>query len=73
MDEMKLNLSTKLMRGLVAKLIKKAIYNKFGCDVNIEIKYLSVGYTDGKANLQLDMDADIGKDELGKILNLSGL
>lgn len=73
MDEMKLNLSTKLMRGLVAKLIKKAIYNKFGCEVNIELNYFAVEYKDGRANLKTDIYADIGKDELGKILNSIGL
>lgn len=73
MDEMKLKLSTLFMRGLVAKFIEKTIYKKFGCKVNVELNDLIVGYTDGKAHLTVDMDADIEKEELGKILKSIGL
>ena len=42
MDEMKLKLSTKFMRGIVSKLIARSIYKKYGYRVNVQLNDLDI-------------------------------
>lgn len=42
MDEMKIKLSTRLMRGLVAKVLSKAISKQLGCKTNIQLNEIEV-------------------------------
>lgn len=71
MDEMKI--SSKFMRNLVAKLVKKTIKKKVGYDVDIQLNELTVTVTDGTAHVHLSVDAELNKDELTKILGMVGL
>lgn len=61
MDELKLNLGSKFMRGMVSKLISKYIYKKFGYRVEINLEALNVGMIDGdtviKTNVELKMNS----------------
>lgn len=62
MDEMKLKLSTRLLKGVVAKLLSRLVYSKTGCKVNIHIDELDVWMLDGnttvRANLELKMKSE---------------
>ena len=49
MDELKLNLSSKFMRGIVTKLIAKAIYKKTGYKIEVELNSINVEVINGKA------------------------
>lgn len=71
MDEMKLG--SKLMKGVVAKIIRKAIKNKFGCDVDLVINGFYISYDDNIANLHLDANAQMGKENLEAILKEADL
>ena len=73
MDALKLNLSTKFMKGIVTKLIAKAIYKKFGYKVDIQLNEIGIEVTGGKAYIHLDADAEINNDELVKIVKSIGL
>ena len=73
MDEMKLKLSTKFMRGIVAKLVSKAIFKKFGCEVNIQINEIEITTHDGKVYLHANVDGEMSNDEFKKIIKTSGL
>lgn len=68
MDELKLNLSSKFMRGIVTKLITKAINKKTGYKIEIDLHSLNVEVVDGKAYIHVDADAEINNDELMKIV-----
>ena len=68
MDELKLNLSSKLMRGIVTKLISKAVYKKTGYKIEIELNNINVEVTNGKAHIHVNADAEIDNDELMKIV-----
>lgn len=61
MDEMKLKLSTRFMRGVASKLIARFIYKKTGYKVNIQLDELDVSVIDGEtkinANVELKMDS----------------
>ena len=42
MDEMKIKLQTGIMKGVVSKLIAKAIFKKFGIKPDIELNGISL-------------------------------
>lgn len=71
MDEMKI--SSKFMRNLVAKLVKRAVKKKVGYEVDIQLNELTATVTDGTAHVHLSVDAELNKDELTKILGMVGL
>ncbi len=71
MDEMKIN--SKFMKNLIAKLIKRVIKKKTGCEADIYLNGLNVTITDGTAHIHLSVDAEVNNDELTKVLRTVGL
>lgn len=71
MDEMKI--TSAFTRNIVSKIIKKSIKKKAGYDVDIQLSELSSTIIDGKAHVHLDIDAELNKEELTKILKTIGL
>ena len=73
MDEMKFSLSTKLMRGLVAKLLGKVIRDKTGYSIDILLNQIAVSHAEnGKINIHVDMNAEIDEKEFLKITRIVG-
>lgn len=73
MDELKLILSTKFMRGIVTKIIAKAILKKTGYQVDIDLNEISVEVVDGKAHLHVNADAAINTNDLLDIVKSNDL
>lgn len=73
MDEMKIKLSTKLMRGFVSKLLARMIYKKTGYKVDIHVNDLDVKVIDGEANVAANLEVKINNDEFLKIIKSIGL
>lgn len=71
MDEMKI--TSKLMRSVATKLINRAIKSKTGYDINIKLNDLQATVIDGEAHVHVDIDANLPKDELNKLLAKAGL
>ena len=69
MDEMKLNLGSKLMRKLAAKLISKYLRKQLGVKVNIDLNELKVSYNDGDAVMKSDLVLRSERREVSKILS----
>lgn len=72
MDEMKVNLSTKFMRGIVAKLIAKSIYKKYGYKINIQLNELNVNVVDGETSIHTNVEVKLNSDEFMKIMKTVG-
>lgn len=68
MDEMKLKLSTRLMRGIVAKLIARAIRKKYGCKVTIQLNELDISVIDGDAKILVNAEATMDNKEFTDIM-----
>lgn len=68
MDELKLRLSTKFMRGLITKLISKMIYKKFGYKIDIELNAIDMETENGTTHFRLDVEAKVNNDELRRIV-----
>ena len=73
MDELKLKLSTKFMRGIVANLISKAISNKLGYNIDVLINEIALKTEDGKIKIHLDVDGEVTNDEFKNIIKSIGL
>ena len=68
MDEMKLKLTTKFMRGIVSKLIEKSIYKKYGYIVNVQLNDLDISIVDGETTINTNVEAKISSEEFKKIM-----
>ena len=68
MDELKLNLNSKFMNGIVTGLLRMVISKKLGYNVDIQLNTVNVVAKDGKVHLHLDVDAETTNDEFMKIV-----
>ena len=73
MDELKLKLSTKFMRGIITKLISKIIFSKFGYNIDIQLNEIQVKNEGGKIKLHADVDAEMTNEEFVRIIKNIGL
>lgn len=68
MDELKMKLSTKFMRGIVSKLISKFVSKKLGYKVDIQLNDLDIAVIDGDANINANVEVKINNEEFMKIM-----
>ena len=68
MDEMRIKLSTKLMRNLASKLLSKIIYQKLGYKVHIQLNDLDAHMVDGKVSVKINAEANLSSSEFSKLL-----
>lgn len=71
MDEM--NIVSKFTTNMISKLVKMVLRKKLGYDVDIQLNEIKTTITDGKTHVHLDVDAELDKEELLKILKNIGL
>lgn len=71
MDEMKIE--SKFMTGIVSKIAKKVVRNKLGCDMDIQLNGLRTMIIDEKTHVHLDLDIELTKEELNKLLKSIGV
>lgn len=73
MDELKLKLSTKFMRGIIANLVSKAIAKKVGYNIDILLNEIEVKNEGGKIHLHINADAEIENSEFVRMIKSIGL
>lgn len=71
MDELKIK--TKLMRGMLAKVLEMLIRNKTGYKVKIRLNDIDVTITEDVAHVHLDVDGDVNANDLKKFSRIVGL
>lgn len=71
MDEMRI--VSKFTRGIISKVVRKTLKKKTGYDVGVQVNELNVAITDGRAHIHLNVDAELNKEELIKLLKDIGL
>lgn len=71
MDEVKI--VSKFTRSVISKLIKTVLHKKLGYNIDIQLNEVNTTITEGKTHVHLDVDAELDKDELLKILKNIGL
>jgi len=71
MDEMKI--VSKFTTNMISKLVKMVLRKKLGYNIDIQVNEIKTTITDGKTHVHLDVDAELEKEELIKILKKIGL
>lgn len=64
---------SKFTTNMISKLVKMVLRKKLGYDIDIQLNEIKTTITDGKTHVHLDVDAELEKDELVKILKKIGL
>lgn len=65
---MKLKLSTKFMRGMLAKLLSRWIKKKLGYKVNLYFSEIQFDMVDGQTHIHVNLDADMDSEEFKKLM-----
>lgn len=70
MDEMKIKLSTKMMRSILGRIISKAIYKNMGIKPDIDIKEIGLEMKNGKIYFHINVDGNIDDSAILKVTKL---
>lgn len=68
MDEMKLNLGTRFMRKIAAKLLVKFVKKQLGVNIQLDLNELKFTYLNGDVVIKTDLELKLDKMEAKKIL-----
>lgn len=68
MDELKLNLTSKFMRGIVTKILAKMIKKAVGIQMDIDLHNVTITAEGGKIHLHANVDAETTNEEFVKLL-----
>lgn len=68
-----MKIGSKFTTGIISKLVSMVIRKKFGYDMELKLNEVNATVTDGKTHVHLDVDAELSKEELMKILASIGL
>ena len=71
MDEMKIE--SKFMRGIVSRFIEKVMRDKLGYNLDVQLNKFRTTVIDEKTHVHLDIELDLSKEELDKLLKSIGL
>lgn len=67
-----LKLSTKFMKGIVAKIISKKVYKKLGYKIDIQLNDIQVDTINGDVRLHVDVDTKMGRTEFERLMEELG-
>lgn len=68
-----MKIGSKFTTGIISKLVSMVIRKKLGYDVQLKLNEVNATVIDGKTHVHLDVDAELSKEELNKILASIGL
>lgn len=68
MDMFMLKLSTKFMKGTVAKVLSKSIYKKLGYKIDIQLNDIRIDNVDGDVKFHIDVDGKMNKTEFNRLM-----
>lgn len=68
MDLLKLKISTKFMKGIIAKIVSRKIYKQFGYKIDIQLNDIQLDIIDGDAKFHIDVDGKMNKTEFSRLM-----
>ena len=72
MDMLMLKLSTKFMKGIVAKIISRKIYKNLGYKIDIRFNDVKIDMVDGEVKFHIDVDGKMNKTEFNRFMEMIG-
>lgn len=68
-----MKLESKWTRGIASLFIRKVLRNKFGYDVDVRLNHFRTTVLEDKAHVHLDIDLELSKEQLDKLMKSIGL
>ena len=68
MDMLMMKLSTKFMKGIVAKIITRKVYKKFGYKIDIQLNDVQIDMINGDIKLHIDANGKMNKTEFDRLM-----
>ena len=68
LDFLKLKISTKFMKGIIAKIMSRKIYKQLGYKVDIQLNDIQVDMVDGDVQVHIDVDGKMNKTEFSRLM-----
>lgn len=68
MDELRVKLSTRFMKNIVAKLIARSIRKKYGYKIDIQLNDLDLWSMDGDTTVKVNAEIRMNSNEFKKIM-----
>ena len=72
MDMLMLKLSTKFMKGIVAKIISRKLYKKLGYKIDIQFNDVKIDMVDGEVKLHIEKNKKMNKTEFNRFMEMIG-
>ena len=71
MDAM--NIKSKFLTGIISKVVSRVLRKKLGYDINVRVNEVETTVGEYRTRVHLNLDAEMSKDELVKLLSNLGL
>lgn len=68
-----MKIESKFITGIVSKIAKKVVRDKLGYNIDIQLNGLRTTVIDNKTHVHLDVDLELTKEELNKLLKSIGV
>lgn len=68
-----MKIESKFITGIVSKIAKKVVRDKLGYNIDIQLNGLRTTVIDDKTHAHLDVDLELTKEELNKLLKSIGV
>lgn len=68
-----MKIESKFMTGLASRFVRKAVRDKTGMDVDIQLNGFRTTIIDEKTHVHLDVDLELTKEQLNKLTKCIGI
>lgn len=68
-----MKIESKFIAGIASRFIKKAMRDKLGYNVEVQLNKFRTTVIDDKTHVHLDVDLELTKEELDKLMKCIGL
>lgn len=68
-----MKIESKFITGIVSKIAKKVVRDKLGYNIDIQLNGLRTTVIEDKTHVHLDVDLELTKEELNKLLKSIGV
>lgn len=65
-----LKLESDMMKNIIARIIRKKLKKKFGCDISVDFKNFEIVVGEERATMHVNINAQMPNGDLGKLVEM---